>query len=77
MINDVHRFRRRLHNVKRAKSVNRDKLAELVAGLSDDIEASIAVAAERQKNLPVIEYPDALPIAQKSELIKNTIIESP
>jgi len=73
MIEDVHRFRRRLQKIKRAKPADKDKLAVELAG---DIESSIAVAAERQKNLPVIEYPDALPIAQKSELIKKTIIEN-
>jgi ATP-dependent helicase HrpA len=75
MIADVQGFRRRLkrvsdHNDKQQN--NKQKLAEL----EKHIEKSIATAEERKKKLPIITYPDDLPIAQKSELIKKIICEN-
>jgi len=77
MLSDVFRFRRRLHKIKKEKSPDKslpDK--SLLEQLSDDIEQSIAVASERQKNRPKTTNDDALPIAQKSELIKKNIREN-
>ncbi|MBE9567227.1 MAG: ATP-dependent RNA helicase HrpA [Proteobacteria bacterium] len=71
MFADVFRFRRRLHKLKKQKD---GKLAATAfSQLSKDIEQSINTVQARKQNLPRITYPDDLPIAQKSELIKNTI----
>ena len=70
MLRDVYRFRRRLRNIKKTSSDNKLHL------LKQDIEASIAIVQSRKENIPLISYPDKLPIAQKSELIKETILEN-
>lgn len=76
----MHRFRRRLQKIKQERSANRSKhkqaINESTAQLIKDIEQSIATVELRKQHLPVITYPDALPIAQKSELIKKTILEN-
>jgi len=72
MLGDVYRFRRRLQKIKQENKTDKTSLLQL----TKDIEQSIATAAVRKQNLPKITYPDALPIAQKSELIKKTILEN-
>jgi ATP-dependent helicase HrpA len=72
MLSDVHRFRRRLYKLKKAK--NFDKAA--YEKIAQEIERSVALAETRKQNVPKITYPDDLPIAQKSELIKKTIREN-
>ncbi|MGB5396385.1 MAG: DEAD/DEAH box helicase, partial [Gammaproteobacteria bacterium] len=78
MLSDVYRFRRRLQKINKSKS------GRTVAGetppvneaqelLAAEIEQSIATAQARKQAVPAITYPDDLPIAQKSELIKETI----
>jgi ATP-dependent helicase HrpA len=76
MLRDVFRFRRRLQKIKQAKSVDKQAHAQKVAQLTKEINQSIASAESRKQNLPVITYPEALPIAQKSDLIKKTILEN-
>jgi len=70
MLSDVHRFRRRLQKLKRIKDSGK------LERLSEEIDASIAIAEARKQNVPVIRYPDELPIAQKNELIKQTILNN-
>ena len=72
MLRDVFRFRRRLQALKKTRSAQQDKLEKL----SREIEQSIAMTTVRRQNLPVVSYPDDLPIAQKQELIKKTIQEN-
>ncbi len=75
MIADVQGFRRGLKRV----SGNYDKQKndkQKISELKKHIEKSIATAEERKKKLPIITYPDDLPIAQKSELIKKIISEN-
>ncbi len=78
MLSDAQRFRRRL------QKFNKSKPGRAVAGktppanealklLAAEIEQSIATAQARKQAVPDITYPDDLPIAQKSELIKKTI----
>jgi len=80
MLSDMHRFRRRLQKIKQKKAANRSKHKQAInepkAKLKKDIKQSIATVELRKQHLPVITYPDALPIAQKSELIKKTILEN-
>ena len=70
MLSDVHRFRRRLQKIRKPKSAN---AAESLAQLTIEIERSIEIVQARKQNVPRITYPDDLPIAQKSALIKDTI----
>jgi len=73
MLCDVHALRRRLQKIKQAKAGDNRTRKDEMAQLSHDIERSVAVAQSRRQNLPLITYPEELPIAQKSELIKETI----
>ena len=72
MLCDVQRFRRRLQKINKARPVNKQALEQL----REEIEQSVARAQSRKQNLPVIAYPENLPIAQKNELIKKTILEN-
>ncbi len=75
MLCDVFRFRSRLQKIKQlAKQGNKQANAEKLAQLNREIELSMSTAAARKQNLPLISYPDILPIAQKSGLIKKTIL---
>ena len=80
MLSDVFSFRRRLQKIKQAKPVDakdhHSAHKETIAQLIKEIDQSIAMAELRRQNLPVITYPDDLPIAQKSELIKKTVLEN-
>jgi ATP-dependent helicase HrpA len=84
MIRDVHRLRRRLQNLKRARDQFRqkghtgdDEHAEdhgaRLAQLNKDIQRSLATAEQRRAGVPAINYPDNLPIAQKADEIKQVI----
>ena len=72
MLSDVFRFRRRLKKIKQAKQTDKSSISQL----TKDIEQSIATALARKQNLPNITYHDDLPIAQKSDIIKKTILEN-
>lgn len=72
MLSDVYPFRRRLQKIKQSKQDGERKTSQLI----DDIEGSVAIAEARKNKLPVVSYPDNLPIAQKSDLIKKTIVEN-
>ena len=74
MIADVQGFRRRLKRVN--NNDDKQKKTSQIKQLKEEIDRSISVAEERKKKLPTITYPDDLPIAQKSELIKQTIREN-
>ena len=74
MISDVQGFRRRLKRVGNNNKQKSDK--QKLAELEKHIEKSVSTAEERKKKLPTITYPDDLPIAQKSELIKKIISEN-
>ena len=70
MLSDVFRFRSRLQKIKQAKQIDQQAITKL----TNEIDQSIATAQSRKQSLPIISYPDILPIAQKSELIKKTIL---
>ena len=72
MLSDVQRFRRRLQKINKTGS-NKQQAIER---LTEEIEQSVTRAQTRKQGLPLISYPDNLPIAQKSELIKKTILEN-
>ncbi len=74
MIADVQAFRRSLK--KADKNTDKQKKAAQITRLKERIEKSISVVEDRKKKRPTIVYPDDLPIAQKSELIKKTIEEN-
>ena len=76
MLSDVFRFRRRLQKIKQEKSSAGQSGKQVYDQIVKDIERSVATAETRKQNIPVITYPDELPIAQKSELIKKTIVEN-
>ena len=77
MLSDVFRFRRRLQKIKQAgKQENKQAQAQKVSQLNTEIERSMSTALSRKQNLPLITYPDILPIAQKSDLIKKTILQN-
>ncbi|MDT8282233.1 MAG: ATP-dependent RNA helicase HrpA, partial [Gammaproteobacteria bacterium] len=69
MLCDVFGFRHRLQKIKQA-----DKAS--ISPLMKEIEQSIATVLSRKNNLPQISYNDELPIAQKSDLIKKTVLEN-
>ena len=63
MLCDVFRFRSRLQKIKQlAKQGNKQADAEKLAQLNREIELSMSTAAARKQNLPLISYPDILPI---------------
>ena len=80
MLVDVQRFRRRLLKINKAKTAagqaNEQAMEQAREQLAVEMEQSIAIARSRKQNLPVISYPENLPISQKSELIKKTISEN-
>ncbi len=74
MLSDVFRFRRRLQKIKQISKQSDEQICvQKLDQLGKEIERSIAIALTRKQNLPLISYPDILPISQKSELIKKTI----
>ena len=73
MFADVHGFRRRLRKIQQAKKLSDDEKSAQIELLQKQIEKSVARVETRRENRPKISYPDDLPIAQKSELIKKTI----
>ena len=80
MISDVQRFRRRLQKVRKSKLADGQSVKKIddrsLVKLAEEIELSVNRAQTRKQNLPVITYPEDLPIAQKSELIKKAIMEN-
>jgi len=58
------------------KQENKQAQAQKVAQLNTEVERSMSTALSRKQNLPLITYPDILPIAQKSDLIKKTILQN-
>lgn len=80
MLRDVFRFRRRLQKIRQEKSVDKPGhqqfLDESIAQLTKEIDQSIASVEFRKQRVPAISYPDDLPIAQKSDLIKKTILDN-
>ncbi len=77
MLSDVFRFRRRWQKIKDGKNRVKDSDSDSkLLLLAKDIEQSISMVESRRKNLPLIRYPENLPISQKSELIKQTIMEN-
>ena len=80
MLSDVQRFRRRLQKIRKStqadgqsdKKIDNQSLVQL----AEEIELSVTRAQTRKQNLPIITYPEDLPIAQKSDLIKKTIMEN-
>ncbi|HHJ35718.1 MAG TPA: DEAD/DEAH box helicase, partial [Gammaproteobacteria bacterium] len=76
MLNDVFRFRRRLQKIKNRASRDNKPPEQKMAQLMREIERSLAIVRSRKDNLPVIDYPCDLPIAQKSDVIKETILDN-
>ncbi len=80
MLSDVQRFRRRLQKVRKSTLADGQSVKKIdnqsLVKLAEEIELSVKRAQTRKQNLPVIIYPEDLPIAQKSELIKKTIMEN-
>ncbi len=72
MLSDVQRFRRCLQKIRKSRPADNQSLVQL----AEEIELSVTRAQTRKQNLPVITYPEDLPIAQKSDLIKKTIMEN-
>jgi ATP-dependent helicase HrpA len=73
MLKDAFRLRRRLHNMSSKKRLHGPVDEHALAKLKHDIEQSVAIAQARKKNVPVIHYPQELPVAQKNEDIKQAI----
>jgi ATP-dependent helicase HrpA len=73
MLSDVHRFRRRLSKLKKPGEGVDAKREQLAA----EIERSVARVEARRCGVPAITYPDDLPIAQKHELIRDSILANP
>ncbi len=84
MLTDVFRFRRRLQNISKAvktgkqasQQIHNQTQKQTVAQLANEIERSIATAQMRKDNLPVINCPEVLPIVQKSDVIKQAILQN-
>ncbi len=76
MLSDVQGFRRRLQKINKSSSVKQQAKEQQLEKLAKDIEQSVTRAQTRKRNLPLISYPENLPIAQKSDLIKNTILQN-
>lgn len=77
MLSDVFHFRHRQQKIKQfANKADSNVQAQKIAELSRDVERSCATALLRKQNIPAISYPDNLPIAHKSELIKETILHN-
>jgi ATP-dependent helicase HrpA len=72
MLRDVHRFRRRLRKIRGVKTVDENA----VASLNRDISKSVAIVDSRRENIPVVTYPESLPVAQKAEQIKQAILQN-
>ncbi|MEV0946388.1 ATP-dependent RNA helicase HrpA [Rhodococcus sp. NPDC049939] len=65
-LRDEHRFRRRL---------DRARTPEALASLSGEIAAARARLTQRLANVPVIEYPDVLPVSRRRDDIATAISE--
>jgi ATP-dependent helicase HrpA len=74
MLSEVFRFRRRLQNIRKSK--DKKSSEKKLVQLEVEVDQSISTAQKRKDNLPKITYPDDLPIAQKSDLIKKTILDN-
>ena len=76
MLIDVFRFRRRLQKISKAKQPDNAAHKQTIVQLTKEVERSMATVQARIDNLPVFTYPDALPIVQKSNLIKKIMLEN-
>lgn len=76
MLVDAYPFRRRLQKITRTKYTDKKSRHEAMARLETDVEQSVIKAQARKDALPAINYPDNLPIAQKSGEIKNAILHN-
>ncbi|MFV9456691.1 ATP-dependent RNA helicase HrpA [Rhodococcus sp. NM-2] len=66
-LRDEHRLRRRL---------DRARTPDALASLSDEIAAARGRIARRLDSVPVIDYPDALPVSQRRDDIAKAIAEN-
>jgi ATP-dependent helicase HrpA len=71
MQSDRFRFKRRLQSVKKLPT---QKQAKAVEKIQQDIAASIILRQSRIDNLPLVSYPESLPISQKRNDIANAIL---
>jgi ATP-dependent helicase HrpA len=76
MLSDVQRFRRRLQKIRKSRPADGQSDNQSLVQLAEEIESSVTRVQTRKQNLPIITYPEDLPIAQKSDLIKKTIMEN-
>ena len=76
MLSDVYRFRHRLQKIKNTNSDSESVCDRQLSQLKKDIERSAATVQSRKENVPVINYPEELPISQKREVIKETILNN-
>ncbi|MCG6938435.1 MAG: ATP-dependent RNA helicase HrpA [Gammaproteobacteria bacterium] len=76
MLQDVFDFRRRLLKISKSKQGGSTAHNQAVAQLTQEIELSIAAAQARRENLPVISYPEELPIVQKRDEIKQALLQN-
>jgi ATP-dependent helicase HrpA len=66
---DRFRFRQRLNNIERRPA---DQQVDLLQALTQNIEQSCLIVAQKTNNLPTIEYPD-LPVSDKKQDIAEAI----
>jgi ATP-dependent helicase HrpA len=70
---DQHRLRRSLDRLRADARAGRDVAGDLVA-LQGRIEASAALRQARAASVPVLEYPEALPVSEKKDEIREALL---
>ncbi|MDX2320083.1 MAG: ATP-dependent RNA helicase HrpA, partial [Moritella sp.] len=70
---DRFRFKRRLQTAQKLPSEKQQKAVEK---LQQDITSSASLRQSRIDNLPVVSYPESLPISQKRDDIANAILNN-
>ncbi|NOZ54906.1 MAG: ATP-dependent RNA helicase HrpA [Gammaproteobacteria bacterium] len=76
LIKDRHKLFLRLNKIKRGRSTENTR-QYLLQSLIKDIEHSTSVVQRRKQNLPVVTFPDELPICNSREQIEQLIIQHP
>jgi ATP-dependent helicase HrpA len=71
---DQHRLRRSLDRLRADAKAGKDIAAELEA-LQTRIAASVAVRQARAASVPVLEYPESLPVSEKKDDIREALLK--
>lgn len=72
MLRDKQRFSRRLQGVKKVK--NPDAQQAILQEMAKEIEQAAGKVVLREASRPAIDYPDNLPVSQKKQADRKSVV---